>query len=178
VFSIHSIPLRKQTNRKWDISIISSIWGSHSSGYEEFWFLGYDSTPCSMLKVLEGTLRSSSGLKNKPSKKQAWSRQQAELHTCYLLYADFLPGLLFTPEDGSDMFLWNIGLLSMDCMTLYLRRQTSSSLKYLKLLEACLSYRMKIKYIFYLLYIMLFAGIGSWNVHHAHVLWFGRKHWT
>jgi hypothetical protein len=61
-----------------------------------------------MLKVnrcFGAMLLSSSGLKNNPSKKQASSRQQAELHSCYLPYAVFLLGLLFAPEDGSDMFL-------------------------------------------------------------------------
>jgi hypothetical protein len=33
---------------------------------------------------------------------------------CYLLYAGFLLGLLFDPDDGNDMFLRNVGSLPMD----------------------------------------------------------------
>jgi hypothetical protein len=33
----------------------------------------------------------------------------SELSTCYLLYAGFLLGLFFDLEDGSDMFIRNIG---------------------------------------------------------------------
>jgi hypothetical protein len=33
---------------------------------------------------------------------------------CCLLWASFLLGLLFDPEDGDDMFLRNIGWLSTD----------------------------------------------------------------
>jgi hypothetical protein len=43
----------------------------------------------------------SSGSKNKKSKKPAWSREPW-----------FLAWLFFDPEDGGDMFLWNVGWLS------------------------------------------------------------------
>jgi hypothetical protein len=39
------------------------------------------------------------------------------LATCF--HAPFLLGLFFHPEDGCDMFLRNIGLLSTDCTELY-----------------------------------------------------------
>jgi hypothetical protein len=39
-----------------------------------------------------------------------------------LLFACFLLGLLFKPEDGGNMFLWNVGWLSADYMLLYFRR--------------------------------------------------------
>jgi hypothetical protein len=40
-----------------------------------------------------------------------------------LHHADFLLGLLFNLEDGGDMFLGNVGLLSTEYKTLYPRRQ-------------------------------------------------------
>jgi hypothetical protein len=40
--------------------------------------------------------------------------------------AAFLLGLLFHPEDGSDMFLWNVGWLSMDYTALHPTRSNSS----------------------------------------------------
>jgi hypothetical protein len=36
--------------------------------------------------------------------------------------AGFLLGLFFDPEDGGDIFLWNVGWLSMDCTALHPRR--------------------------------------------------------
>jgi hypothetical protein len=36
------------------------------------------------------------------------------------------PGLFFDPEDGSDMFIRNVGWLSTDYTALYPRRQNSS----------------------------------------------------
>jgi hypothetical protein len=44
----------------------------------------------------------SSGFNNKPSKKPKGS-------TCGLLHADLLLGLLSNPEDGSKMFIRNVG---------------------------------------------------------------------
>jgi hypothetical protein len=49
---------------------------------------------------------SSSGLKNRPGKKPAGSKQ----------------AWLFDPEDGGDMFLRNIRFLSTDYMVLYPRK--------------------------------------------------------
>jgi hypothetical protein len=40
--------------------------------------------------------------------------------TCF--HANFLLGLFFDPEDGGDMFLRNVGWLSMDYTALYSRR--------------------------------------------------------
>jgi hypothetical protein len=40
--------------------------------------------------------------------------------------ADFLQGLRFKPEDGGDMFLRNVGLLSSAYTALYLRIENSS----------------------------------------------------
>jgi hypothetical protein len=45
---------------------------------------------------------------------------------CHLIHAGFLLGLFFDPEDGGDMFLLNIGSLSIDYTALYPRRQNSS----------------------------------------------------
>jgi hypothetical protein len=44
---------------------------------------------------------------------------------CCRLHTGFLLGLLFNPEDGSDIFLWNAGSLSTDHIALYPRKQTS-----------------------------------------------------
>jgi hypothetical protein len=41
--------------------------------------------------------------KNEPKKKPAW------LSACYVLVAGFFICLFFNPEDGSDMFLRNVG---------------------------------------------------------------------
>jgi hypothetical protein len=39
----------------------------------------------------------------------------------HLLHADFLLHLLFNPEDGGDMFLQNVGWLSIGYILLYPR---------------------------------------------------------
>jgi hypothetical protein len=39
------------------------------------------------------------------------------LATC--VHAGFLLGLFFDPEDGSDMFLRNVGWLSTDCKAFF-----------------------------------------------------------
>jgi hypothetical protein len=49
---------------------------------------------------------------------------RALLANCF--HAGFLLGLCFDPEDGGDIFLQNIGWLSMDYMALCPRRQNSS----------------------------------------------------
>jgi hypothetical protein len=41
---------------------------------------------------------------------------------CYLLHAGFMLGLIFDSEDGSDMFLQNVGQLSTHYTALYPRR--------------------------------------------------------
>jgi hypothetical protein len=122
------------------------IWGSHS-GVNSSMFWGI--TPCSPLKVnrrFGGTHRlhlhgwrvrqarnhqeasllpwltifrrnpspPSSGLKNKPRKQ-----------TCRLNHDGFLLGLLFSPEDRSDIFLRNVGWFSKVYTALYRRRQNS-----------------------------------------------------
>jgi hypothetical protein len=58
------------------------------------------------------TFRVKQSDKQETSKKQVESKaSQSFAH--YLLYAGFLPGLFFDPEDGNDMFLRNTGWLSM-----------------------------------------------------------------
>jgi hypothetical protein len=53
--------------------------------------------------------------------------EQAKLGSvCYLLHSNFLLGSFYGPEDGGDIFLRNIGLLSMDYTALYPRCQHSS----------------------------------------------------
>jgi hypothetical protein len=44
-----------------------------------------------------------------------------------MLHAGFLPGLLFDPEDGGDMFVRNVSWLETDYTVLNPRRQNSSS---------------------------------------------------
>jgi hypothetical protein len=45
---------------------------------------------------------------------------------CCLLHASILFGLFFDPEDGGDMFLRSVSLLTTDYVALYARRQNSS----------------------------------------------------
>jgi hypothetical protein len=40
---------------------------------------------------------------------EEWAKQSP---ACYLFHASFLLDLFFNPEDGDDMFLWNVGWLS------------------------------------------------------------------
>jgi hypothetical protein len=63
----------------------------------------------------------SSGPKNKPSMKP---ESRALLAIC--VHAGFLLDLFLGPEDGGDMFLRNVGRLSMDYQALYPRRQNLS----------------------------------------------------
>jgi hypothetical protein len=53
----------------------------------------------------------------------------AKSPACYMLRVGFLLGLFFDPEDGGDMFLWNVGLLSTDYKALHPRRYNSSRFK-------------------------------------------------
>jgi hypothetical protein len=64
----------------------------------------------------------SSGLNHKRNKKLV----SAGSKDSRLLHASLLPGLLFNPEDGGDIFLSNLCRLSMDYMALYPRTQNSS----------------------------------------------------
>jgi hypothetical protein len=45
---------------------------------------------------------------------------------CHLLHVCLLPDLLFDPEDGSDIFLRNVGCLPSASTVLFIRRQNSS----------------------------------------------------
>jgi hypothetical protein len=66
-------------------------------------FVFWDITPSvqSQPTFWENMSPSSSGSKNKPTKK-----------ACYMLHAGFLLGLFFDLEDRGDMFLRNVGCLS------------------------------------------------------------------
>jgi hypothetical protein len=48
---------------------------------------------------------------------------------CSLLHVDFLHGLPFNPEQGSDMFLCNVGWLSADYTALFLHNHRCNNLK-------------------------------------------------
>jgi uncharacterized BrkB/YihY/UPF0761 family membrane protein len=53
---------------------------------------------------------------------------------CYLLYAGFLLGIFFDPEDGGDIFLQNVDCFSTDCSALY--RRISSMRNVIQQIEA------------------------------------------
>jgi hypothetical protein len=55
------------------------------------------------------------------------------LATCF--HAGFFLGLFFDPEDGGDMFLRNVGLLSTDYTALYPRGQKSSECQLLHIFQ-------------------------------------------
>jgi hypothetical protein len=78
------------------------------------------------------TLSPTSKLKNKPS---------ITAKACCWLHTGFLPGLLFNPDDGSDIFLWSAGSLSTDHIALYPRKRTSSLFMFEKYtgMESCIS---------------------------------------
>jgi hypothetical protein len=48
-----------------------------------------------------------------------------------MLHSDFLLGLVFDPEETSDMFLRNVDLLSTNYMPLYYRRYRSLKIEFL-----------------------------------------------
>jgi hypothetical protein len=104
------------------------IWGSCSSGSEEFCVLR--NTLCRSVKVswhFRGTYRLHC---------QGWRVNQARnwhetgsSNTAYsLLDSGFLLDLLLSSEDGADMFVQNIGWLSPGYIMLYPRRYNSSEL--------------------------------------------------
>jgi hypothetical protein len=84
------------------------IWDSHSGGYEESCLLGYSGVQSieSQLTFRSNMLRPSSGPKNKPSKKLAWSMLKRSPGVLF--------GLFFDAEDGGDLFLWNVSRISAD----------------------------------------------------------------
>jgi hypothetical protein len=51
-------------------------------------------------------------------------RWQAEVLLTTYFHAGFLFGLLFSPENGADVFLRNVDWLSTDCTALYPRKST------------------------------------------------------
>jgi hypothetical protein len=56
------------------------------------------------------------------------SNQSKKPDACCLLYADFLLGLLFDPEDKGDMFFQNVGRLSPNYKALHPIRNKYSAL--------------------------------------------------
>lgn len=89
------------------------IWTSHSDDYEEY----SDVAPNSVVEVhwyFRGTSSHAGTKKN-------WAEHSA----CCLLLAGSLLMLLFNPEDGANVFLWNSDGFLLDCMVLLSRRQYS-----------------------------------------------------
>jgi hypothetical protein len=99
------------------LPILSScrIWGSHSSGYEEFYIVGYnvvysvENQPVFRRNISP----QSSGSKNKPSKKAA------ELAILFMMVS-CLDYSLTVKMEGT--FLRNVGWLTTDYTAFYLRR--------------------------------------------------------
>jgi hypothetical protein len=87
----------------------------------------WDITPCSLLKVSRRFGRTYGFHLQNWRVSQARNRHEADskqmlINSCCLLYAVFLLGLLFNTEDGGDMFLRNVGWLSMDYTAFYARK--------------------------------------------------------
>jgi hypothetical protein len=93
------------------------IWGSHSGTYKEFYLMEYNAMQSSESQLMFQRNMSlpSAVSKNKQSKKSAWSTWQAEL--CW-----FFASLILGPQNGGDLFLWNVSWFSTGYMALYLRR--------------------------------------------------------
>jgi hypothetical protein len=62
------------------------------------------------------------------SQARNWHATGCSNTACSLLHAGFLLDLLFSPEDGADMFVQNTGWLSPGYIILYPRRYNSSEL--------------------------------------------------
>jgi hypothetical protein len=85
----------------------------------------WDITPRSPLKVnrrLGGKFASIFRIGEKDKEESSMKQNSA----CCLLNIGFLLVLFFNPEDGGDISLRNVGLLSTDYAALYPRRQNSS----------------------------------------------------
>jgi hypothetical protein len=89
------------------ISSLHMISSSHSSGYENFYFMGNNA-----VKVNECF-----GI---PCRLHFRCRRISSV--CYLIYAGSLLCWFLEPEDGGDMLLRNVGWLSTDYTALYPRR--------------------------------------------------------
>jgi hypothetical protein len=85
-------------------------------------FIFWDIKPCILLKVSQ-CFRGIHCLHL-----QSWRISQSSItpaKACCRLHTGFLLDLLFNPEDGSHIFLWNVHWLSTDHIALYPRRQNS-----------------------------------------------------
>jgi hypothetical protein len=96
----------------------------------------------------------------------------------------FLPGLLLNPKDGGDIFLRNVGLLSMGCTAVYPRRRSflcpllwelqilDESCVYQNFVSACTwsSSVLVDRFILYLLLLRLFLKHGANAIHDCGLL--------
>jgi hypothetical protein len=55
--------------------------------------------------------------------------------TCSLLHVGILLGLVTNPDDVGEMYLRNVGSLSMDYMALYPGRYNSAKVKFILILK-------------------------------------------
>jgi hypothetical protein len=90
----------------------------------------WDITLCSPLKVNRRFGRVSSLHIQRRRKKPPWTR-----FACYLFHAGLFLGLYFDPENEGDMFLRNVGSLSMGYTPLYLHPSLTFSFSLILLMS-------------------------------------------
>jgi hypothetical protein len=98
---VYPLSYNSSLNIRW----ACKIWGSHNGGYEHFCLMGDNAVQ---------------SVESQPTFRRNMSPPSSS--SFCLLHVGFLHGLFFSHEDGSDMFLWNVGRLSTDYIALYCRR--------------------------------------------------------
>jgi hypothetical protein len=111
------------TSLKTDLSICTTL----SCHLWLKYYFHVDHRPCTLIvhiTVIVIIILSSPHHRTLLSKTLMWSRKQAE-RACQLLHADLLLGLFLYLEGRGNMFLWNVGWLSMVYMVLHPRQEGS-----------------------------------------------------